>query len=293
MLKKVQLVLLLGSIYKIKGLMMNKKFIKHASDLRPLMFLRFAFLFLAAVIYGHYIAIIPFFICCISVIAFNHNHKHLATSDYKLINRMIDITSSIIMGRSASWVLITHNQNHNAHHGNKNDWMGTHLFADGFINYFIKSVKSVKENKQGVQAKLLQQYKRESSIEIKAIYIFILVTLLVNPLSLLIIVPTWILSNATLTLINLMQHHDCYHSKESIYYSCRNFTGKTFNYITFDSGFHTAHHLAPRLHWSNLREKHKSIEDQIPKELNTQNILKYIADVLTNDIEDDKPLYNT
>lgn len=47
----------------------------------------------------------------------------------------------------------------------------------------------------------------------------------------------------------------------------RNIESRLYNLVTFNSGYHTAHHVKPWLHWSRLPELHRQLRDQIPAEL--------------------------
>lgn len=47
----------------------------------------------------------------------------------------------------------------------------------------------------------------------------------------------------------------------------RNIESHLYNLVTFNSGYHTAHHVKPGLHWSKLPEFHRELRDQIPAEL--------------------------
>lgn len=49
----------------------------------------------------------------------------------------------------------------------------------------------------------------------------------------------------------------------------RNAPGRLYNRLTFNSGLHTAHHIKPGLHWSELPRFHAQIRDQIPASLRT------------------------
>lgn len=47
----------------------------------------------------------------------------------------------------------------------------------------------------------------------------------------------------------------------------RNIEGRWYNRLTFNSGYHTAHHLKPGVHWSELPALHRRLRDRIPTEL--------------------------
>lgn len=47
----------------------------------------------------------------------------------------------------------------------------------------------------------------------------------------------------------------------------RNIESRLYNLLTFNSGYHTAHHLRPGLHWSRLPQLHDELVDRIPAEL--------------------------
>ena len=50
-------------------------------------------------------------------------------------------------------------------------------------------------------------------------------------------------------------------------HASRNLEGRFYNLVTFNSGYHTAHHVKPGLHWSKLPEFHRQLRDRIPAEL--------------------------
>ena len=54
---------------------------------------------------------------------------------------------------------------------------------------------------------------------------------------------------------NYLQHADCEVGSE--YNHSRNFTGKLFNFMFLNVGYHTAHHLHDRIHWTELPALHE------------------------------------
>ena len=54
----------------------------------------------------------------------------------------------------------------------------------------------------------------------------------------------------------------------------RNFTGGVNRWF-FNIGYHTAHHLQPRLHWSALPAAHQRIASQIDPRLTERSLLRY------------------
>ena len=57
--------------------------------------------------------------------------------------------------------------------------------------------------------------------------------------------------------MNMLQHDGCVHGCERAKYDgSRNFVGPVLNFLTFNNGFHTIHHLHPRMHWARLPAEH-------------------------------------
>lgn len=57
--------------------------------------------------------------------------------------------------------------------------------------------------------------------------------------------------------MNLFQHDGA--DPDSRHNHSRSFVGKTVNWLTFNNGFHAAHHLRPGLHWSLLPAAHERL----------------------------------
>ncbi|KAK8130835.1 hypothetical protein PG984_007273 [Apiospora sp. TS-2023a] len=75
--------------------------------------------------------------------------------------------------------------------------------------------------------------------------------------------------------LNLLQHDGA--DLLSRYNFARNFTDPLLNWLCFNNGYHTIHHLYPGLHWSILPQKHQElIAGHIAPSLEDPSILGYI-----------------
>jgi beta-carotene hydroxylase len=68
-----------------------------------------------------------------------------------------------------------------------------------------------------------------------------------------------------------MQHSDL--DLDSPYTASRNSRSKLYNLISWNLGYHTAHHLRPNVHWSRLPALHSEIEDRIPEGVICDSVL--------------------
>jgi beta-carotene hydroxylase len=58
----------------------------------------------------------------------------------------------------------------------------------------------------------------------------------------------------------------------------RNTTSRLYNLISWNLGYHTAHHMHPGVHWSKLPELHRKIEQRIPEHLICDSVLLSACD---------------
>ena len=60
---------------------------------------------------------------------------------------------------------------------------------------------------------------------------------------------------------------------DDVFEASHNNTGKIYNLVTGNLGYHTAHHYRQGLHWSERPELHQKLVDRIPPELINTRIL--------------------
>jgi len=83
--------------------------------------------------------------------------------------------------------------------------------------------------------------------------------------------------------MNMLQHDGCDVPSETDtsptvvnFNTSRNFTGGLLNFLTFNNGFHTVHHIHPSMHWSLLPAAHTRIAHRIHPALNEASMPRYI-----------------
>lgn len=87
-----------------------------------------------------------------------------------------------------------------------------------------------------------------------------LTLLMMDPAKFLILV--WVphlFAQWAIVTMNLLQHDGCDVDSDNALNGSRNFTGSIVNFLTFNNGLHTIHHMNPKLHWSKLPENHEKL----------------------------------
>jgi len=83
--------------------------------------------------------------------------------------------------------------------------------------------------------------------------------------------------------MNMLQHDGCdpdvdHDSSVEVknYNGARNFVGPVINYLTFNNGYHTIHHMKPTLHWSQLPVEHERlVKPHVHPALDEQCMARY------------------
>jgi fatty acid desaturase len=65
--------------------------------------------------------------------------------------------------------------------------------------------------------------------------------------------------------VDYLNHYGCIHESSDVFASSNNCVSKSFNLTTHNFGYHTAHHLRPGAHWTQLPTIHEGIKIYIPK----------------------------
>ena len=194
--------------------------------------------------------------------------------------RIFEYFLGVFTGTSLHGVYIVHVANHHRENDREKDWGSTHTFHHRIelvnyvwyilltpINFFKGKRKWIRNSSNRAEAVL----SNRESLMILGSY-FIMAILKLESTILYIILPN-LLVQFVLVSFNYFQHRNC--DPYSRYNHSRNFTGTLLNHLTFNNGYHTAHHLYPTAHWTEYKELHKRIKHNISEDLIEPNFMEY------------------
>lgn len=231
--------------------------------------------------------VVPFWVglstlLCFSVCVINHNHCHHPVFFLPRLNLVFQLLLTVAKGHSSTTVVVPHSLNHHRLSGTEKDWIRADLAGSGsgivrLVRYTFAASRMMRTKRKEADApKLTQRKQREFLLERVALGFFCGVCLLLNwKVALVHLGIPWSLAMFFLVAINLLQHEGC--DPHSEYSHSRNFLSPIGNWILFNNGYHTIHHLEPGLHWSVLPAAHKEhVEPYIDRELDQQSVLGFL-----------------
>jgi len=189
----------------------------------------------------------------------NHNHRHCLVLSSENENQILNLMISCCIGAPSSRLHQVHLFNHHRHYRSEKDWTcykstgsGRGFFRLG--SYAVVGSWRIARRRHellGEDPEMDRGLKREK----RALAIWFLVGLVMNPRIVLFCwVPAWIFGLLVLFISNLLNHVDC--DLDSKLNHSRDFLNPFENWLLFNNGYHTAHHLRPAQHWSELPSHH-------------------------------------
>lgn len=201
--------------------------------------------------------------------AWNHHHQHVATFRNAGLNRALEMCYALHTGLTTHAWLLHHNFGHHINYldqsRDESGWKRSDGSTMGVLEYTFTIALTAYPRAFRVGAKYPSQRR---TFVIFGLLTLALVAALVGfralPGLFLFVLP--MLSTLLLTCWVTYDHHaglDADSAKHASY----NIMNLWFNRLTGNLGYHTAHHMRPGLHWSELPEFHQRIKHTIPREL--------------------------
>lgn len=204
-----------------------------------------------------------------------HNHHHTSIFTRPLANRLIEVVMYLQTGTSPfSWTL-HHNIGHHGEYLDQDRDPARWQEADGSVMHRLKydfynaAMIYPEIWKIGPAHPLLfSRFKRWLLIS----NLLLLALLVINPLNALIVFVLPMAFMLVVLLDNTFQQHSGL-STENHYLASRNVEHTLYNITSWNLGYHTAHHMYPGVHWSELPALHERIRHHIPDVLVSQKLI--------------------
>jgi fatty acid desaturase len=78
------------------------------------------------------------------------------------------------------------------------------------------------------------------------------------------LLPWYLLTHFITRYVDYLNHYGCDEASDDPHERANNSLSWWFNFTTHNFGYHTAHHIRPGAHWTELPAIHRTIADQIP-----------------------------
>lgn len=220
-------------------------------------------------------------VLCSIAMVINHNHIHTPFFKSQNLNRFFSLLISVAEGLSSKFLTVAHNYNHHVYSNTEKDWCYEKNAGKGpgLVRVFryigVTWTRMFQARTSPDAPKTPRRFKEQEILEHLFILLFTVCSLIINPIAFaVVILPGWLISAGFITLTNLIQHEEC--DPESTYNHSRNLVGQFSNWLLFNAGYHTAHHLKPSIHWSKLPEVHQEYLPQISPHLNEPSLVGFL-----------------
>ena len=206
------------------------------------------------------------FFCFTSCIVWSikHNHIHTPVFRSRVLNRILDFMIMLHSGTGVTSTWLIHVVNHHPNNNNDHDWTSiqrgpglNNSLLDMVLYPFYLIPQLIVEKRNYLSTIDNSRLKTRIGTETLVMLTFIVAGFIFYPVNMLFffLIPV-LFSQWFLIVTNYLQHKNCDH--ESKYDHSNNIIGRFYNIILFNVGYHTAHHLKPKAHWSSLKEIHET-----------------------------------
>lgn len=215
-----------------------------------------------------------------------HNSMHCRTFTHDTLETLWRHSLSLTYGHPVCTFVPGHNKSHHVHTQSTKDPMRTSKlrYKWNWLNVLLfQPTVAADVFKMDMRYLALKRHTGEAyygqSVREWIVLVLTQVALLcLNPTKFMAYV--WlphIFAQWAIVTMNLLQHDGCETDEACILNGSRNFIGPITNYLTFNNGYHTIHHIHPTLHWSQLPKAHTYfVEAKCHPNLNQKCMARYI-----------------
>jgi fatty acid desaturase len=208
-----------------------------------------------------------------------HLHIHRPFSTRKWLNVTLDLAMGLTSGMTASNWRIQHRYGH--HHGIDTpyrpgtEWETVRYTPLGALSFSTRSIwptfwhPIVESFRKGVLGHVRHPIDYRWAFIEQVLLITVGFALLAwKPWTVLtFLLPWYALIYFISRYVDYLNHYGCVERSPNPYERANNSVSLIFNWSCNNFGYHTAHHVKPNAHWTELPEIHAQIVDKIPSHL--------------------------
>ena len=211
----------------------------------------------------------------------NHNVSHCPLFESERANRAASFVLTSLLGIPAAAISASHIYNHHVHNNDESDWLRSTVLQETqgplrlvkyVVHVFSLPRLSQRAGAEAIPAQLTRQIRFEN---IFVVGLLLLAFIVAPDVTLIYFVATRLCAMSCLFVLNLVQHDGLEH--ETGVNRCHNYPSRLLNFFLFKNGYHSAHHLRPGAHWSELEQLHASLVAPVAKQsLQHKSLLGFV-----------------
>lgn len=205
-----------------------------------------------------------------------HLHVHRPFGRNAIFNLICDLSMGAVTGMTASNWRIQHLYGH--HRGIDLPYRGDRRIAQDYslaraLSYSATSLwetfySPIAESfRKGIlgDVRLPINYRWAFCEQILPILLVTALALAQPRIVLIYLLPWYLLTYFITRYVDYLNHYGCDEGSENPYVRANNSLSRWFNLTTHNFGYHTAHHIRPGAHWTELPAIHAGIAHRIPQ----------------------------
>lgn len=204
-----------------------------------------------------------------------HLHIHRPFARNPVLNLLFDLCMGAVTGMTASNWRIQHLYGH--HRGIDLPYRGARRIREDYSAARALSC-SVMSMWETFYSPLAESFRKGVLDDVRVpishrwafceqmllILLLAALTLAQPRLVLIYLLPWYLLTHFVTRYVDYLNHYGCDEGSDNPYVRANNSLSRWFNLATHNFGYHTAHHIRPGAHWTDLPAIHSGIADRIP-----------------------------
>jgi fatty acid desaturase len=203
------------------------------------------------------------------ICSWNHHHQHLFTFHQPLLNRLLEIVYAFHTGITTNAWVLHHVLGHHIHYLDQTKDESTWKRPDGTTmgEWEYTAALALTGYPRAFHVSRRYPRLRGDFLGMSVVVLALLgAAFWWNPLNALFVFAIPMVAGYVITCWHTYCHHAGLDTQNP-YEASHNIMNRSYNIITGNLGYHTAHHVKPKLHWSKLPAFHATIADRIPDHL--------------------------